>query len=113
MKHLTANKIRISHILLSWDKAINSTHSREIGFALHDAHTILADLKKGTISWNQAVYEHSACMETDIHTGDLGWREQHEITPELWVAAITTPVGDLFPEPVNSPYGIHIVYRTG
>ncbi len=106
-------KMRCSHILLSWHGAKNSTHTREIAFALHDAKIILADLKKGSITWNIAVREHSACMQTGFDTGDLGWFEQHEITPEIWTACLVTPVGDIFPEPINSPYGIHIIYRTG
>ena len=52
-------------------------------------------------------------MSTGFDTGDLGWFEQHEITPEIWNACLVTKVGDLFPEPIDSPYGVHIIYRTG
>lgn len=109
----TPTKMRCSHILLSWDKAINSTHTRELCFAIHDAKTIMADLKKGSITWNIAVREHSACMDTGFETGDLGWFEQHEITPEIWTACLVTEIGDVFPEPITSPYGVHIIFRTG
>lgn len=106
-------KMRCAHILLSWHGAKNSTHTRELAFAIHDAKIILADLMKGSITWNIAVREHSACMQTGFDTGDLGWFEQHEITPEIWNACLVTKVGDLFPEPIDTPYGVHIIYRTG
>lgn len=113
MKHINATRIRIAHILLSWNDAIDSTHSREFGFALHDAQQILAELKKGTMSWNAAVKEHSACILSDLVTGDLGWREETDLIAELWLPALVTPIGDVYPEPINSPYGIHIIYRIG
>jgi hypothetical protein len=106
-------KMRCSHILLSWDQAIESTHSRELAFAIHDAKQIISDLEKGTISWNVAVKEHTACRHSWNNGGDLGWFEEHEITPEIWIACLTTKVGDLSLEPINSPYGVHIIFRTG
>lgn len=107
------DKMRLSHVLISWDGAVNSTHTRELVFAIHEAKMLMSELQKGTMTWTQAVKGHSACVETPFGTGDLGWREQHEITPELWVAGVITKIGDLAPEPIQSPYGIHIVMRTG
>lgn len=109
----TPDRMRCSHILLSWDKAVNSTHTRELSFAIHDAKTLIAELKRGGISWDVAVKENSACVDSFLRGGDLGWFQQHEITPELWIACLVTPVGELNPEPVQSPYGIHIIFRTG
>lgn len=106
-------KIRISHILLSWDGAINSTHSRELLFAIHDAKMLIADLWNSRISWHVAVKEHSACRDTVYKDGDLGWFMQHEVTSELWNAGVSCPIGGLYPEPVDSPYGVHIIRRTG
>lgn len=105
-------KIRCSHILLSWDDAINSTHSRDLVYAIDDAKKIIADLMSGSITWKVAVKEHSACSSY-YKDGDLGWFEQHEITPEIWNACMCLDKGDLTPEPVQSPYGIHIITRTG
>ena len=105
-------RMRCSHILLSWDEAINSTHSRDLIFAIRDAHEIIRDLQAGTISWTQACKEHSAC-DSAFQGGDLGWFEQFDVTPELWTAVLMTPKGDLNPEPVTSPYGVHIITRTG
>jgi len=107
------DKMRLSHVLISWDGAVNSTHTRELVFAIHEAKMLMSELQKGTMTWTQAVKGHSACVDTPFGTGDLGWREQHEITPELWVAGVITKIGELSPEPIQSPYGIHIVMRTG
>jgi peptidyl-prolyl cis-trans isomerase C len=109
----TPTKMRCSHILFSWHGAKNSTHTRELAFAVHDAKIILADILKGSITWGIAVREHSACMVTGFETGDLGWFEQHEILPEIWQACLVTEVGQIFPEPVNSPFGVHLIFRTG
>ena len=106
-------KMRCSHILLSWDQAIESTHSRELAFAIHDATMLIAELKRGGLSWDTAVKENTACKTTWNNGGDLGWFSEIEITEEIWRACLATPVDELFPEPVNSPYGIHIIYRTG
>lgn len=106
-------KLRCSHILLSWDQAINSTHSRELVFAIHDAKLLISELQKGTLSWNVACKENSACDRSYLNGGDLGWFQEHEVTPEIWNTCLITKIGDLFPEPVQSPYGIHIIYRTG
>jgi len=42
-------KMRCAHILLSWHGAKNSTHTRELAFAIHDAKIILADLIKAVL----------------------------------------------------------------
>jgi parvulin-like peptidyl-prolyl isomerase len=105
-------KMRLSHILLSWDQALRSTHSRELIYAIDEAKQIIASLQRGGYSWETACKENSAC-DTYINSGDLGWFEEHEITQELWMAGLVTPIGELNPEPVTSPYGVHIIYRTG
>jgi len=107
------DKMRCSHILLSWDGAINSSHSRDLIFAIYDAKEIINDLLQGSVSWNVACKEHSACDATYYQGGDLGWFEEHQITSEIWNACLITPIGDLFPEPIDSPYGVHIITRTG
>jgi len=107
------DKMRCSHILLSWDQSINSTHSRELAFAIYDAQTIITELKSGGLSWSAAVKEHTACDASRFKNGNLGWFEESDIVNEIWQACLLTKKDELFPEPVNSPYGIHIIYRTG
>jgi parvulin-like peptidyl-prolyl isomerase len=31
----------------------------------------------------------------------------------IWNACLITPVGELCQEPVDTPYGVHIIFRTG
>jgi hypothetical protein len=107
------DKMRCSHALFSWHGAKLSTHTRELAFAVAEATMLLGELQRGTMTWTQVVKGHSACMATPFGTGDMGWFQQHEITPEIWVACMVTKVGELAPEPVHSPYGIHIIFRTG
>ena len=80
-------KVRCSHILISFDTALNSSHSRGIYFAVFEAKEIIKDLKKGGYSWEQAVKEHSACEHSWYRDGDLGWFDLNDgITPELYNA---------------------------
>jgi len=107
-----ADKMRCSHIMLSWDGAINSSHSRDLVYAISDAKEIIRDLKNGSISWKNACKEHSAC-DSWFYDGDLGWFERHEITPEIWFGCSILEEGEISSEPIQSPYGIHILMRTG
>ena len=80
-------KVRCSHILISFDEAINSSHSRGIYFAVFEAKQIIKELKGGGYSWEQAVKEHSACQHSWYRDGDLGWFDLNDgITPELYNA---------------------------
>lgn len=107
-------KVRCSHILLSYDEAINSTHSRGLFFAVFEAKEIIKELKNGRISWEKAVKEHSACEHSWYRDGDLGWFDLNDgVTPELYNACLIHEVGDLLDEPIQSPYGLHIIHRTG
>jgi len=107
-------KVRASHILLSYEGAIESTHSREIYFAVYEAKNIIAELKRGGYSWSTAVKEHSACPLSWYRDGDLGWFDITDgVTPELYYATLTAPKDELLDEPIQTPYGIHIITRTG
>ena len=66
-------KVRCSHILLSHEDAIESTHSKQLYFAVHDAKMIIGELLRGGITWGTAVKEHSACPHSWYRDGDLGW----------------------------------------
>ena len=106
-------KVRCSHILISFDEAINSSHSRGIYFAVFEAKQIIKELKRGGYSWEQAVKEHSACQHSWYRDGDLGWFDLNDgITPELYNACMIHEVGDLLDEPIQTPYGLHIIHRT-
>ena len=107
-------KVRCSHILLSHENAIESSHSREIYFAVYDAKQIIGELTRGGISWATAVKEHSACPHSWYRDGDLGWFDLNDgITPELYYATNAAQIDELLEEPIETPYGIHIITRTG
>jgi hypothetical protein len=107
-------KVRCSHILLSFDEALHSSHSRGRYFAVWEAKNIIASLKRGGYSWEQAVKEHSACPHSWYRDGDLGWFDLNDgVTPELYNACLISEKGELLSEPIESPYGIHIITRTG
>jgi len=105
--------MRCSHILLSWKDAKESTHTRELVYAIYDAKMIITELQKGGYSWNTAVNEHTACKTTWKNGGDLGWFEEHSIHFSIWNACLVTPIGELCPEPIDTPFGVHIIFRTG
>ena len=42
-------KFKCKHILLSYDKAENSSHNRPLGVAMSEAEQLVLDLKKGSI----------------------------------------------------------------
>ena len=110
----TFPKVRCSHILLSHEDAIESTHSRELYFAVHDAKMIIGELLRGGITWGTAVKEHSACPHSWYRDGDLGWFDITDgVVPELYYSVLTAPKDQLLEEPIQTPYGIHILVRTG
>ena len=106
-------KVRCSHILLSHEDAIESSHSRQIYYAVFDAKQIIAELKSGGLSWAAAVKEHSACPHSWYRDGDMGWFDINDVVPELYLAVKAMPKDQLLDEPIQTPYGIHIIIRTG
>ena len=107
-------KVRASHILLSYDEAHESTHSRGIYFAVWEAKQIINDLKKGAYSWSQAVKDYSACPHSNYMDGDLGWFDlSDDVDSMLYLSIRGCKVGDILDEPVQTDFGVHIITRTG
>ena len=105
-------KLRAKHILLSYDKAEHSTHTRPLGVAMQDAADIIRDIEKGNITWNEAAYKNSACPSGKRSFGDLGWFEEENMVPEFSNAVKATGIDCLAP-PCITPFGVHIIVRTG
>ena len=61
-------KLKCKHILLSYDKAENSSHERPLGVAVEDAEKLILELKKGDISWDEAPAKNSSA------SGPARWR---------------------------------------
>ena len=76
-------KFKCKHILLSYDKAENSSHDRPLGAAVDDAEKLIIDLKKGDITWDEAAAKHSSCASGPRHGGDLGWQDEQHFHPDF------------------------------
>ena len=105
-------KLKCKHILLSYDKAENSTHERPLGVAVEDAERLIKDIKAGTISFTDAAGKNSSCASGPRHGGDLGWFPEEKMHPDFSNAVKVIPIDDIGP-PVITPWGVHIVLRTG
>ena len=105
-------KFKCKHILLSHKDAENSTHDRPLGVAMKTAEELIVDLKRGTITWEEAAREHSACASGPRHGGDLGWNEEEHFHPDFSNAVKVIGIDTIGP-PVITPWGVHIILRTG
>jgi len=105
-------KFKCKHILLSHDKAENSSHERPLGVAVEDAERLILELKKGEISWDEAAAKHSSCASGPRHGGDLGWQDEEHFHPDFSNAVKVIGIDTIGP-PVISPWGVHIILRTG
>ena len=105
-------KFKCKHILLSYDKSENSSHNRPLGVAMSEAEKLVLDLKKGSITWNEAAAKHSSCASGPRHGGDLGWNDEGKFHPDFSNAVKVCPIDDIAP-PIVSPWGVHIILRTG
>ena len=105
-------KIKCKHILLSYEEAENSSHDRPLEVAVADANKIIAELRKGVVTWNDAAVKHSACLSHKVG-GDLGWFEEETMHPDFANAVKCIPINELSEPPITTPWGIHIVLRTG
>ena len=105
-------KLKCKHILLSYDKAENSTHERPLGVAVEDAEQIIRDIKAGKISFTDAAGKNSSFASGPRHGGDLGWFPEEKMHPDFSNAVKVIPIDDIGP-PVITPWGVHIVLRTG
>ena len=104
-------KLRASHILLSHRDAKPPTHSRGIAVAMNEAEELIRELKAGGISFEQAARENSACPSKE-RGGDLGWFEESAMAIEFSQACKSIQKDDIGP-PCISPFGVHIILRTG
>ena len=105
-------KFRCKHILLSFDKAENSSHERTLGKAVEDAEDLIKQLKKGEITFEEAARTSSACASGPRHGGELGWQEEEHFHPDFANAVKIIGIDTIGP-PIISPWGVHVVLRTG
>ena len=105
-------KFKCKHILLSYDKAENSSHDRPLGVAMKDAEDLILQLKRGEITFDEAAGKYSACASGPRNGGDLGWQEETHFHPDFSNAVKVIGIDSIGP-PVITPWGVHIIVRTG
>ena len=105
-------KFKCKHILFSYDKAENSTHERTLGKAVEDAEDLIKQLKRGEVTFDEAARLNSACASGPRHGGDLGWQQEEHFHPDFANAVKLMGIDTIGP-PVITPWGVHIVLRTG
>ena len=105
-------KFKCKHILLSYDKAENSSHDRPLGVAMKDAEDLILQLKRGEITFDEAAGKYSACASGPRNGGDLGWQEETHFHPDFSNAVKVIGIDSIGP-PVITPWGVHIVLSTG
>ena len=104
-------KLRASHILLSHRDAKPPTHTRGIAQAMITAEELIKEIKSGGVTFEAAAWENSACPSKS-KGGDLGWFEEESMVLEFSGACKNILKGDIGP-PCITPFGVHIILRTG
>jgi hypothetical protein len=105
-------RIGARHILLSWRGSRNTneavTRSQEEALAL--ARQIASMARDGAHDWNELHAEHSDEPDSP-EGGDLGTFGRGEMVPAFERAAWALEVDEIS-DPVESPFGYHIIQRT-
>lgn len=97
-------EMRISHILIRPD-------SISFDAAEKKAEEILERIKNGE-SFEEMAELFSADQYSRENGGDIYWAYPGQIISEFAQAALKTPVGEIYPEPVKTKYGYHIIKVT-
>ena len=106
-------KLRCSHILLSHVDAVAASHPRSFDEAYQEAVRIKKEIKKGTLSFQEAAAKNSHCASGPRNGGDLGWFEDWQMPHEFVNAVRMIPIGELGEYPIVTEAGVHIILRTG
>ena len=74
-----------------------------------EALDLLEQIKAGA-DINELAYEHSTDPSAQNNFGNLGWFGRGVMLPEFEEAVFSLEVGQLYPQPVKSDFGYHIIY---
>ena len=86
-------KVNASHILVDSEEA---------------ALKILADIKSGAVSFEDAARENSSCPSKE-NGGSLGDFERGQMVPEFDSAVFAMEVGEITDTPVKTQFGYHLI----
>lgn len=91
-----SDQMRASHILMNkYQKAVD----------------VLEQVKQGA-DFASLAKQFSECPSKK-KGGDLGFFSKRQMVPEFEKAVLSLQVGQLYPEPVKTKFGYHIIKRTG
>lgn len=74
-----------------------------------EAKSLIEEIKNGA-DINELAYEHSTDPSAQNNFGNLGWFSRGVMVPEFEEAAFSIGAGELYPEPVKSQFGYHVIY---
>ena len=97
-------ELRVSHIMIKPD-TISKPEAKKI------AEELIARINKGE-KFEDVAAEASADIHSKNNGGDIYWITAGQIIPSFERAAYATEVGQIYPEPVETRYGYHIVKVT-
>jgi len=87
-----ARQVNASHILVKTDT---------------EAGSLLFDIKRGTISFEDAARKHSMCPSAR-NGGSLGWFGKNQMVKEFEDAAFALQPGEIS-KPIKTQFGWHII----
>lgn len=90
------DQMRASHILMN---------------KYQKAAAVLEEVKQGG-DFSVLAKQYSECPSKK-RGGDLGFFSKRQMVPEFEKAVLSLKVGQLYPEPVKTKFGYHIIKRTG
>jgi len=103
-------RVRASHILLMYAGSMRSTATRSQADAQTQISALSEQLASGA-EFAALAREHSDCPSSRSG-GDLGQFGHGQMVPEFETAAFGLPVGGIS-DVVETPFGYHIIQRTG
>ncbi|MCR6632108.1 MAG: peptidyl-prolyl cis-trans isomerase [Magnetospirillum sp.] len=105
-----ASQIRASHILLMYQGSMRSTATRTKTEALEGITAMKAELANGA-DFGELARQHSDCPSGE-EGGDLGFFGKGAMVREFDQAAFALQPGEVS-EVIETPFGYHLIQRTG
>lgn len=105
-----SDQVKASHILLMYSGSMRSSATRSKDEALQQINDIKAKLDSGT-AFSELAGAHSDCPSS-AKGGDLGSFGRGQMVGEFETAAFGLDVGGTSGV-VETPFGFHIIQRTG
>ena len=105
-----SDQVRASHILLMYEGSMRSSNDRSKDDAMAQIEALAGELSGGA-DFAALAQEHSDCPSS-AQGGDLGAFGRGMMVPEFEEAAFSMEVGDTSAV-VETPFGYHLIHRTG